>query len=151
MTDYDKEECVAMLARLERGTQKLPNGCWEWHEGRNGAGYGMVWWRNKKVSVHRFGWAATHGVDPTGHVCHRCDNPPCWNPAHLFVGDDAANLRDMTAKGRSCGRFTDSDVILIRRACDAGATYASLAARYGVSYQTISNIDKGRRYRHVGR
>lgn len=86
----------------------VPNGCWEWTAGRRGKGrkaYGVIHLRAispSPISAHRaaaFLWLGTP-FDRTITVCHHCDNPPCINPEHLFVGTAADNIRDMVAKGR---------------------------------------------------
>lgn len=74
-----------------------PNACWEWQGARDSFGYGQA-----REATHRTAWALTHGPIPSGMcVCHRCDNPPCCNPDHLFLGTRADNNRDRHAKGRS--------------------------------------------------
>lgn len=79
-------------------------GCWVWTGGR-GAGkfdYGYFWTSEKKlVKAHRFSFEMEHGSIPDGMViCHRCDNPPCVRPDHLFLGTQKDNIHDMDAKGR---------------------------------------------------
>lgn len=76
------------------------NDCWIWLRGtsRNYGGFSLA---GKYVSAHRFAWEITNGPIPSGlDVLHRCDNPPCCNPAHLFLGTQADNNRDMVRKGR---------------------------------------------------
>lgn len=79
-----------------------PDACWTWTRRRDKNGYGIVSWKLKARRAHRMALQLS-GVDiPNGMlVCHRCDNPPCCNPAHLFLGTAADNTRDMMSKGRN--------------------------------------------------
>lgn len=91
--------------RLSRGLERKPSGCLEWTGGTNDKGYGKIGVEDKKtVYVHRLAWAITNGPIPSGlKVLHHCDNPPCCEAEgddHLFLGTQAENLADMTAKGR---------------------------------------------------
>jgi hypothetical protein len=79
-----------------------PNGeCREWSGSRDPRGYGRVGWRGKVVLTHRLAWELAHGAIPSGLlVLHHCDNPPCCEPSHLFIGTQSDNIQDMLAKGR---------------------------------------------------
>ena len=90
----------------ERVDRRGPDDCWNWL-GCKVNGYGVI--RPCKmedgtepgaIRVTRLMWKLTYGREPRGMMCHRCDNPACCNPAHLFEGDAAANAADMVAKGR---------------------------------------------------
>lgn len=133
-----------------------PDDCWEW----TGAGdrYGSIKDRCRSRGAHRVSFEIHFGKVPTGmHVCHRCDNKKCVNPRHLFAGTHQANMNDKVAKGRQhhpageqhpLSRLTWDDVRAIRASTETGV---ALAARYGVSRPTISNIRNGTTWRTMAR
>lgn len=78
------------------------SGCWLWTGHLSDWGYGTLHVGNgKEVKAHRLAWELAYGpIPPKMHVCHRCDVTSCVNPAHLFLGTNADNMRDCLAKGR---------------------------------------------------
>jgi DNA-binding XRE family transcriptional regulator len=138
--------------------------CWPWEAGRYSAGYGsFAVTHTLSRGAHRVAYVLFCGhIDDGLLVCHDCDNPPCCNPAHLFAGTTGDNARDRTEKGRSIGNSVSSgcrhfrstlgphDVAEIRRVREeVGLSYRKLAAAFGVSNCTISNLLNGRTYRDV--
>lgn len=105
---------VKLRQRFFKSVEKMPNGCWEWRGGKSAAGYGVIRVGSRSagtsatVTTHRMSWAIHNGfVMPSGaFVCHKCDNPPCCNPDHLFLGTHLDNMRDLTAKGRRHNAYT---------------------------------------------
>ena len=80
------------------------NGCWEWQAALHDQGYGMLWDADlgKMERAHRVSWVLFRGPIPSDLcVLHRCDNRPCVNPEHLFVGTVLDNNLDMLKKGRA--------------------------------------------------
>jgi len=78
-----------------------PRLCWEWPKYKTQAGYGTIIFDGFKFAVHRLSFEHYKGVIPKGMVVmHACDNPPCFNPDHLFLGTHAENMQDMIRKGR---------------------------------------------------
>jgi len=127
--------------------------CWEW-QGTTVYGYGQFSFKQKRYRANRAAYEAHYGVDPGDmFVCHRCDNPTCCNPHHLFLGTVEDNTADMVAKGRSARGWRHNktkldieDVRYIRKAHESGA---SLARRYGVSGAAISSIKAGKNWGHT--
>lgn len=90
-------------AKIDRSAG--PDACWLWLASKAPGGYGQVRINRVLVRAHRVAYERAVGPVPDGlHVLHRCDNPPCCNPAHLFVGTRSDNMRDMVAKGRHYSR-----------------------------------------------
>lgn len=97
---------VRFFSKINR---KAPNGCWEWTGNRNRDGYGLSAKRIGTVLAHRISYRIHRGVfDLNLCVLHKCDNPPCVNPDHLFLGTDMDNMRDMHSKGRNFTPFKKS-------------------------------------------
>lgn len=89
------------IARFWAAVPDGDNECWEWMKGRDLNGYGRMKVGSRTVKTHRVSWALHFGIIPPGmFVLHRCDNPPCCNPQHLFLGSTADNARDASSKGR---------------------------------------------------
>jgi hypothetical protein len=77
------------------------DGCWEWTASKQTYGYGKMWFNGRLECAHRISFILFKGEIPKGiFVCHVCDNPPCVNPEHLFLGTVGDNIRDMVKKGR---------------------------------------------------
>ena len=78
-----------------------PDACWIWQGSKRPQGYGQLSYQGRHTSAHRLAWTLTHGPIPDGlFVLHRCDNPPCVNPAHLFLGTTDDNMHDAFVKHR---------------------------------------------------
>lgn len=142
--------------RMQRiGWAVQDNGCWLWNGYTAPNGYGMVSIAPyRRGYAHRAAWTVANGPIPDGmQVCHRCDNPPCVNPAHLFLGTVIDNMRDMSTKGRAprgerAGgvKLTEAQVRDIRASTKSGS---DLAREYGVSRSCISTIVTGQRWKHL--
>ena len=148
--------------RFKRGTPfwdrmtRTSSGCLEWQgyriclRGRLRGNYGQIRIDGVLVSVHRHAWELTYGPIPAGlQVLHRCDNPPCCEPSHLFLGTLADNMRDAAAKGRTAiqrgedhgaHKFTDADVAAMRAMRSGGALLREVAARFGVEESYASRL-----------
>lgn len=145
-----------------------PNECWIWQGRKTKAGYGNIPLHRTSSTAHRVAYEIVHGIEVPSdvYVCHRCDNPPCCNPSHLFKGTAFDNQADSMAKGRRISSFpltsnspshcrlTWDDVVAIRLATDnlprgrfgdgsyhpKQHAYESLAVKYGVSVRCIEKV-----------
>lgn len=116
--------------------------CWLWN-GANDGRYGFIRYQGKQLRSHQFSWILHHGILPTGaQVLHKCDVTNCVNPAHLFLGDHVANMRDKAAKGRA-GRVLTKDKVIAIRALSKQFNQYVLAEQFGVDQSLISRILKG--------
>lgn len=101
---FTNEHLEGLRQRLlqKRNVDQL-TGCWIWAGGKTGGGYGELRVEGKTQYVHRLSAAVFNGLDLDGgeNVRHSCDNPPCFNPAHLSSGSQAENIADAIARGRT--------------------------------------------------
>lgn len=144
------------------------NDCWETTLNLTKSGYGRIWRYPKMVYTHRVAWELANSSEiPEGMViCHKCDNPPCCNPKHLFLGTHLDNMRDSKNKGRNShgpvlygeqhplSKLSESDVAEIRRICvptpriKSEFSITALASKYGVAKSLIHRIVTGQSWPH---
>jgi hypothetical protein len=138
---------------------KGPNECWEF-KGANRYGYGQLKLSNSRkiIQATHVSYLISNKLDsiPKGlHVCHRCDNPPCCNPQHLFLGTAKDNSDDKINKGRNkCGpqegqkngnsSLTEKQVKVIIKEIKLGKTNVSIAKEFSVTHSLISAIRLGK-------
>ncbi len=142
------------------------NKCWEWKRSTDKDGYGQFYLSDNtgwhRQLSHRGAWEMTNGEIPKGLcVLHKCDNPKCCNPKHLFLGTKLDNTLDMFAKGRGFippaqgednGRsiLTADKVIEIRqRFAMGGLSYKEIAKEMGVAPATIAHVVKRRTWKNI--
>lgn len=138
--------------------ENLVSGCWEWTGCLSKCGYGVLTCDRKTTLAHRISYEMYVGaLDPKLSVCHACDNPPCVNPNHLFLGSHAQNMRDASIKGRmhigsrnGSAKLTEKEVIEIIKLHGSGnCTQHSLSVMFGVDSSSICAIVTGRTWKHV--
>ena len=137
------------------------DGCRPWRGSRSTKGYGLFRLMpcGPRIAAHRYAFASSNGPIPAGKiVCHRCDNPPCCNPDHLFAGTMSENTRDALAKGRfpqthsvirlrKSRRLDAGRVAELRQLAAAGWTGEGLGRRFGVDGGTARCIIRGETWR----
>lgn len=148
-----RSETIAI--RLFLGSS-IADRCWEWTGAKTAFGYGRYAVNNSSSPAHRIAYKEFCGPIPDGfEVCHRCDNPSCINPLHLFLGSHQDNMTDMKTKGRAgraCGeqqgsaKLKNADIIMIR---SSSLPSTKLGPMLGVSATRIQQIRKGKGWAHV--
>lgn len=169
----DRAEVIASKEALEYfWTQVNRDGdCWLWTGNRLQAslGYGRFYFAGQTFKAHRFSYMANVGpIDDSLCVCHKCDNPICVRPEHLFKGTHKDNGEDKANKGRSTigdrnyfhgkrfageenrnAKLTEDKVRNIRAMLSSGATRKAASAAFGVHYNTVAMIHRGEIWSHV--
>jgi hypothetical protein len=156
-------------ARFDAATVAMPNGCIEFSGYRLPTGHGRFGAQGRVWQAHRIAYRRAFGeFDPELHICHRCDNPPCVNPAHLFTGTNADNMADCKSKGRQsqgeqlrivrlrqdqCNRKLTPEIVAAIRseyvARDPQRGMKALARRFGTSRQNVRLVLRGETWGHV--
>jgi hypothetical protein len=144
-----------MLDRFMDKVSPEPNsGCWLWTSSVDSTGYGTFWKDRTAQKAHRLSYQIHRGEIPAGmQVCHKCDNPLCVNPDHLFVGTLQDNMKDRNAKGRqargvrhSKARLSEDDVRFIR---SSNLTTIALGKMFNINHGSISAIRTRKNWKHV--
>lgn len=151
LTSKRRGELLLFLADLGPGDE-----CFPWPgrtTGKNASFmYGTLRVGGKIVAAHRWVYESLVGSIPDGEkVCHRCDNPPCVRPDHLFTGTQKVNIQDAVSKGRMASgersgraKVSDAEVERIRALRVAGVKLKPIAEAFGLSESHVANITKGR-------
>ncbi len=149
---------ATLLERWEHYVPERGTGCWEWRGNRDTNGYGRLNIGDVPQLAHRIAWELFRGpITSEEHICHRCDNPPCVRPEHLFKGDHTSNMADKMRKKRhrygvSRGvahggvKLTEDDVRAIRAST---LKLRELAEVYSISMTQASDIRRLKSWRHL--
>lgn len=152
--NISKKDKTRFWSKVDKTTE-----CWNWTGGKHKAGYGKIKIKRKTLLSHRVSWFLKKGsIDNNLHVCHKCDNPSCVNPKHLFLGTDLDNINDMLRKGRDSMRgsknnkavLKEKDVIEIRsKYSDRRVKLKQIASMYNVSLSAISSVLLNKTWSHL--
>ena len=142
-----------------------PDECWEWQgayfitPNRDGKRYGRINSGGRFLKAHREAYRLHHGELPDdAFICHTCNNPACVNPAHLYAGDAASNVKDMYSSGRQVvekgtarynAKLDPEKVRRIRALHEQGVSNNAIARRFDINTGTVSRIVRRLRWKHV--
>lgn len=125
--------------------------CWTWTASKNHGGYGQFGANGKGYISHRVSWSISNGDIPKGMlICHHCDNPPCVNPDHLFLGTYQDNMDDKMRKGRhGTQKVRTRDIPIMMMCRRKGMEYSDIADLFSLSTSTVNNILIGRAWSSI--
>jgi hypothetical protein len=157
MEGIDRER---LKERILNRREISPTGCWLWTGSRDANGYGHIRVGERVLLVHRVAAAVFFSdFDLYGEICclHNCDNPPCFNPEHLYTGTQADNIADRETRHRrnlrgseiGTSKLTEDQVTQIIRALQTGERQSDVARRIGIGKVAVNAIAKRRSWRHV--
>lgn len=146
------------LDKLKVHCKVTPSGCWEWQRSRHPQGYGQTWAFSAYFLTHRLSLKFDGRLIRGQCALHRCDNPPCCNPAHLYSGTMKDNMDDMRRKGRqvyfrgekiTSSKLTANQVKRIRKDFNSGADALALSIQFKVSRKNIRDIISRKSWKHL--
>lgn len=153
LTNYGMDTAERFWSKVDRGG---PDDCWPWMASTFQDGRGKFWLDGANRVASRVAWELENGPITADVVRHRCDNPPCCNPAHLVPGTVLENVMDRVTRGRGArgeainnAVLTEDRVVALLARRTEGASYGRLAAEFGVSAGAVRDIVKRRTWRHV--
>ena len=172
--NVDEINASKFWSRVDIGTTDT---CWPWTRGRFPDGYGAFWLNGQNIGAHRVAYSLSTGIRPAPglQVCHRCDNPTCCNPDHLFIGTAKDNFLDSLRKGRRAKvvvptardhadkmprgsshwavkryqTLTDDIVKLIKQGLLNGERQCELMRRLNIPRRVVQRVASGRVWRHI--
>jgi len=136
------------------------NECWEWQGKRSNKGYGVFWFNGRVLRANRVAVALACGSIADAFALHRCNNPSCCNPVHLYIGGPRANILQCVNDGRyvkhGCrgedsgkAKLTEVDVQEIHRLYAAGETQRVIARKFCISKSQVGAIIRGEQWKHL--
>lgn len=165
----NKEQKSKDKERIRQSIIIDSNGCWIWQKAKKGnnrnSSYGQMQTGSRKngtrkrMLAHRFSYEAFKGEIPIGLcVCHKCDNPPCVNPDHLFLGTRQDNIKDREEKGRNNpvfgeshfkAKITESQALSILEMRKNKIKIKEIASKFNISIHVVKDISARRNWKHI--
>lgn len=133
------------------------NECWNWTHATSNHGYGSFTFNGKRYIASRLAYEIYIGpIEKGHHICHKCDNPKCVNPSHLFSGTIKENMSDMVKKNRSAkgqnhsqSKLNDRQVKIIKKLIKQNRKNIEIAAKFNINRRTVNHIKSETRWSHI--